>query len=183
MSLPPHLHILGASGSGTTTLAQAVSARYGHRCLDIDDFYWRPTDPPFRTSRPVAERLELLGEAMAASPAWVLAGSLCGWGDPLIEHLDLVVFMVVDRHVRLERLRLREARRFSPEALAPGGRMHDAHRVFLDWAAEYDDGGPDMRSRILHESWLQTLPCRVLRLEGDLSVEERLQRLATACPG
>ena len=45
--LPSHIHILGASGSGTSTLAKAISLRHGHRFLDTDDFYWKPTDPPF----------------------------------------------------------------------------------------------------------------------------------------
>jgi adenylate kinase family enzyme len=180
--LPSHIHILGASGSSTSTLAKAISLRHGHRFLDTDDFYWKPTDPPFQTSRPVAERLGFLGVAMAASPTWVLSGSLCGWGDALVEHFDLVVFLIVDRRVRLERLRLRELRRFGPEALAPGGRHCEAHLAFMDWAAAYEDGGPDVRSRVLHESWLRTLTCPVLRLEGDLSVEERLRRLEAHTP-
>ena len=31
-----------------------------------------------------------------------------------------------------------------------------------------------MRSKVLHEEWMAALPCKVLRLEGDLSVEERV---------
>jgi len=34
-----------------------------------------------------------------------------------------------------------------------------------------------MRSLRLHEKWIATLPCRCIRLEGDLSTEERLARL------
>jgi len=52
----------------------------------------------------------------------------------------------------------------------------------MDWAAAYEDGGPDVRSRVLHESWLRTLTCPILRLEGDLSVEERLRRLEAHTP-
>jgi adenylate kinase family enzyme len=33
------VHILGASGSGTTTLGMALSARFGYAQLDTDDFY------------------------------------------------------------------------------------------------------------------------------------------------
>ena len=48
MRLPNRIHILGASGSGTTTLASAIADEHGHRHLDTDDFFWIPTNPPYR---------------------------------------------------------------------------------------------------------------------------------------
>ena len=101
---------------------------------------------------------------------------LC-WGDPLIPEFDLVVFLVVPTEVRLARLRAREVERYGQEALGPGGTLHQAHVEFLDWAARYDGGGPEMPSRVLHEAWLSTLPGAVLRLEGDRSVVEQLARI------
>jgi adenylate kinase family enzyme len=107
-SLPDRIHILGASGSGTTTLAAAVAAAHGHHHLDTDDFYWLPTDPPYRTKRPRAARLERLSTALAASSTWILSGLLCGWGDPLIPRFQLIVFLTVPTDVRMRRLRTRE---------------------------------------------------------------------------
>jgi adenylate kinase family enzyme len=78
VALPRHVHIFGASGSGTITLAAALAARHGHRHLDTDDFYWLPTDPPYRHPRPHEPRLALLRSALDASESWVLSGSLCG---------------------------------------------------------------------------------------------------------
>jgi len=34
------IHIFGASGSGTTTLAKKISEELGHRMMDTDDYYW-----------------------------------------------------------------------------------------------------------------------------------------------
>ena len=48
---------------------------------------------------------------------------------------------------------------------------------FLEWAGRYDSGGPEMRSRALHEAWLAALPCSVVRLEGDRSVSEQVERI------
>ena len=177
MQMPGRIHIVGASGSGTTSLAFALAARHGHGHLDTDDFYWLPTNPPYREVRPRALRLGLLRHALAESPSWVLSGSLCGWGDPLIPEFDLGVFLVVPTEVRLARLRAREVERYGREALGPGGTLHQAHVEFLDWAGRYDGGGPEMRSRVLHEAWLSTLPGAVLRLEGDRSVVEQLARI------
>ncbi len=172
--LPARIHIVGASGSGTTALASAIATRYGHRHLDTDDFFWMPTSPPFRMTRPQEERLALLRQALLEADAWVLSGSLCGWGDPLIPHFDLVVFLAVPTEIRLERLRAREIERYGEQALAPGGDLHAPHLEFLEWAGRYDTGGLEMRSRVLHEAWLAALPGALLRLEDDLSVAERL---------
>ena len=180
MQMPDRIHIFGASGSGTSSLASALAARHGHRHLDTDDFYWLPTDPPYEQARPREARLALLASALAKSPSWVLSGSLCGWGDPLIPEFDLVVFLVVPTPVRLTRLRAREAVRYGHQAIAQGGELHDPHVAFLDWAGRYDAGGAEMRSRALHEAWLSTLPGAVLRLVGNRSVVEQLSQIESS---
>ncbi len=177
VKMPRRLHVFGASGSGTTSLASALAARHGHRHLDTDDFFWLPTDPPYREKRPREMRLELLRRALGEAPAWVLSGSLCGWGDPLIAEFDLVIFLAVPTEVRLTRLRAREVERYGEEATAPGGSRHEAHVEFLRWASRYDAGGLEMRSRALHDVWLSALPCPTLHLEGDRPVAEQLARI------
>ena len=162
-----HIHILGGSGSGTTTLGSALAAKHGHTHLDTDDFYWIPTDPPFVEKRPIEQRLELLREAMQRSNSWVLSGSLAGWGDPLIPEFELVVFLVVPVEVRMRRLRAREIQHYG----------HVAHLDFLEWANKYDTGGFEMRSRKFHEAWLKNLQTPVLRLEGERPVDELLAQV------
>jgi adenylate kinase family enzyme len=177
MRVPDRVHIVGASGSGTTSLAAELAGRYGHRQLDTDDFYWRRTDPPFREKRPPEERLASLRTTLQEAKRWVLAGSLCGWGDPLIPEFELVVFLLVPTPVRLARLRAREIERYGRQAIAPGGALHEAHVEFLEWAGRYDTGDPEMRSRAMHEAWLAALPCSVVRLEGDVSIVEQRERI------
>ncbi|MGH2585028.1 MAG: AAA family ATPase [Dehalococcoidia bacterium] len=175
------VHILGASGSGTTTLGRAMAQQLRCPSFDTDDYYWLPSDPPFRDKRSVPERHALLGEALARHERWVLSGSLCGWGDIFIPQFDLVVFLWVPPNLRLARLRERERRRYGDAALAPGGAMHETYEAFMAWAAAYDDGDLTIRSRKLQEDWLRRLPCPVLRLEGDESIEQRLAQLVPAC--
>ena len=180
MQLPNRIHIVGASGSGTTSLAVEIARRYGYRHLGTDDYYWLRTVPPYREKRPEEERLALLRQAFSESKSWVLSGSLCGWGDPLISEFELVVFLVVPTPVRLARLLVRERARYGQQAIASGGELHGAHAEFLDWAGRYDTGGVEMRSRVLHEAWLATVSCPVMRLEGDLSADEQLRQLQTS---
>jgi hypothetical protein len=120
MQAPKRIHILGASGSGTMSLASAIARRYGHRHLDTDDFFWMPTNPPFREKRPREQRIVLLRGALLESAAWVLSGSLCGWGDSLIPEFELVVFLAVPTPVRLMRLRTREMQRYGEHAICQG---------------------------------------------------------------
>ena len=180
MGFPKHVHIFGAAGSGTTTLGAALSARHGHRHFDSDDFYWVPTDPPYQQSRPRSERYILLAKALAEADSWVVSGSLCGWGDPILSQFDLVVFLLVPVEERMAGLRAREITRYGHEAIAPGGRLHKAHVEFLEWAQRYDDGGLNMRSRALHEWWIQKLPLPVLRLDGTKRVELLLEEIEAA---
>lgn len=105
-----HVHLTGASGSGTTTLGRALAARLGWRHLDTDDFYWARTDPPFQEPRVIPERTRLLDDATAAAGC-VLSGSMVGWGDVLAPRFDLVLFLALPAEVRLERLRARERAR------------------------------------------------------------------------
>jgi adenylate kinase family enzyme len=174
--LPDKIHIFGASGSGTTTLAAAVAARFGHRHIDVDDFFWEVTDPPFRSMRPVPIRQRMLADALDAHPRWALSGSLCGWGDIFIPRFELVIFLHIPGAVRMSRIMARERQRYG-DAIREGGAMRVHHLEFIEWAAQYDTADEHMRSLRLHQKWMATLPCRCVRIEGDFSTGERLARL------
>src|SRR3989442_6286761 len=167
--MPSRIHIFGASGTGTTSLASALAARHVHRNVDTADFYWLRTDPPYRHPRPRAERLAMLRIALAESASWVLSGSLCGWGDPLVPEFELVVFLVVSTDVRLARLRARELQRYGEEAIVAGGKLHQTHPEILDWAGRYDTGGVEMPRPALHATLLGQPPRAGSPLEGQLA--------------
>jgi adenylate kinase family enzyme len=171
------IHILGASGSGTTTLGSALAACLGCPHFDTDDYFWLPTDPPFQQARSRTDRQALLGTALARHEGWVLSGSLCGWGDLFIPLFDVVVFLWVPPDMRLARLQERERQRYGDHAIAPGGPLQQAYTAFIAWAAAYESGDLQMRSRQRHEQWLRALSCPVVRLEGQQPVEESLARV------
>lgn len=171
------IHILGASGSGTTTLAERLckeSSSYTH--LDTDNFFWVKTDPPYKQIREVGERINLLGERLDSVDRWILSGSLCGWGDIFIPYFDLVIFLWIPEEIRLSRILDREKRRYGEE-INHGGRMYEQHLEFMEWASKYDSGDLNIRSKKLHEQWLNNLNCKVLRIMEDIDIEEKLQRV------
>jgi adenylate kinase family enzyme len=177
MERPGRVHVVGASGAGTTTLGRALARRLGAVHLDTDDYFWRPTEPPFEHVRPVEARHALLGPDLARHPRWVLSGSLCGWGDVYVPRFDLVVFLTLPPDERMRRLRAREGQRYG-DAVAPGGSRHAACEAFLAWAAAYDAGGLEIRSLALHEAWLAALPCPVLRLSSLEPVHDLVEHVA-----
>jgi adenylate kinase family enzyme len=173
------IHIMGASGSGVTTLGRDVAARTGFEQLDVDDFFWLPTVPPFTAKRPTAERLQLLTGALDERREWVLTGSLMDWGDGLIERFDLVVFLYLPSDIRMARLAARERQRFGA-LIEPGGAMHAHHLEFMTWAGGYDTGDFSGRSLKRHEAWLGKVACPVLRLDGAQPPELLVERVVAA---
>ena len=177
-----HVLIFGASGSGTSTLGREIARSHGVALFDADDLFWEVTDPPFLHARERSERQRLLAQALSSESRWVLTGSICGWGDVAIPLLDLAVFVVTPTVLRLERLRERERHRFG-ERLSAGGDMHDQHEAFLAWAAQYDEGPVDMRSRRLHEEWLKQISCPVVRVDGSRPLDALRDQISTAMAG
>ena len=85
--------------------------------------------------------------------------------------------MSLPHDLRVSRLRARELARY--------GRINEP---FIAWAAGYDDDPPtsSTRNRRRQHEWLSERRCPVLRLEGDLTVAERValtrQQLAPLSP-
>jgi adenylate kinase family enzyme len=129
-----YIHILGASGSGTTTLGRALDEHLQCPFFDTDAYFWLPTDPPFTQRRETTLRQQLLMDDLTAHKSWRLSGSLCGWGDVAIPLFEVVVFLWIPQDIRLERLRQREIERYG-ERIMPGGDMYEQSQAFLDWAA------------------------------------------------
>ncbi len=173
---------MGASGSGVTSLGRALSEALALPHHDTDDYLWMPTAPPYRELRPKADRLRLMREMFLPRADWVLSGALDGWGDALIPLFDLVVFVKTPHEIRMKRLRAREATHFGDDAVAPGGWRHEETASFIDWASHYEDGSQKGRSLATHETWLATLPCPVLRLDGSRPIDELVAEVRSA-PG
>jgi adenylate kinase family enzyme len=164
------IHVMGASGAGTTTLGAALSARLSIAHLDTDDLYWMQTDPPYTTPRAIEERISLFSERAPRDQGWVLSGSALKWGKPLEALYDLVVFLRIDPALRMARIRRREASRYG-ERILPGGDMRERSAAFLIWAESYDCAGAEQRSLAAHETWLADLAVPVLTLNSALPLK------------
>ena len=168
------LHLFGASGTGVTTLGEALGAALRLPYFDTDDFFWEASDPPFTISRPATQRDALLAQALAPQQSWLVGGSIVGWGEAWLAAFDLVVFLWLPLALRLQRLHRREHVRYGARILADPAQAART-QAFLDWAAGYDDSSTGgSRTLANHEQWLARFTCPVLELRGDLSVAARV---------
>ena len=157
---------MGASGSGTTTLARALATRWSVPHADADDYFWVPTAPPFRQKRPPEQRVALMEQVFVPREAWVLSGSMSGWGESVVACCEAVVFLTLDPAERMRRLETREQVRREGQESDP-----EAWEEFRTWAASYDDPTFTGRSRAGHEAWLARIDRPVLRLDSARPVE------------
>jgi adenylate kinase family enzyme len=159
------LHLLGASGTGTTTLSAALASELEIKHLDSDDYFWLPDKPRFSKVRNLEERIRLLDRDTSFESSWVLSGSMIGWGDFLIQRLDAVVFLQLEPEERMRRLVLRERQRYGESIFLISHPDHARHQAFLDWAQRYDTAGLEQRSLVSHKAWIRQLECPVLELD------------------
>ena len=165
------IHIYGASGSGTSTLGRYISEKLGCFFMDTDDYFWKTTNPPYTTKRSPSKRIKLMREDIERYKNIVISGSLVDWGDELIPLFSLAIRVETDTPIRLERLKIREREKFGSR-IDIGGDMYDNHIKFINWAASYDNGGIDMRSKAKHDEWQKQLICPLLIVDGNKPTRE-----------
>lgn len=168
------IHIYGASGSGTSTLGEFAAKQLGYTFMDTDDYFWLPTDPQYTRARERAERLQMMEKDIREADNVVISGSLVGWGDSLISCFTLAVRVVTDSKVRIERLREREKKDFGSRIEA-GGDMHQNYLEFIEWAAAYDTGDVNMRSKAEHDEWQKLLKCKQIIVNGEDDLNYNLE--------
>ena len=157
------IHIFGASGSGTTTIAKNICEQINYKHFDSDNYLWLPTEEPFTVMRPKEEYLSLMGDDLNNNEKWILSGHVSfGFVDVYLSLYDLIVFVYVPMDIRIERLKKRECERYGEEIL-PGNKRFEKYNDFIEYALSYDtaSGG---RSLEKHEKWLNGVDCPVLRI-------------------
>ncbi|MFY0256345.1 hypothetical protein ACDQ55_20595 [Chitinophaga sp. 30R24] len=174
------LHILGASGSGVTTLGQALSIHLQIPYFDSDHYFWENIDPPFSQQRLPAERNEMIRSHLDEQKSWILGGSVTNWGEDVFPCFDLIVFLWIPPQIRMERLYKRERERYGDLIITDPYRskLHDA---FMTWAADYDrNTGIASRNIQTHQQWLRRQTSPVVELGGDLSTSTRIKLVIKA---
>ncbi|MES2265612.1 MAG: adenylate kinase [Bacteroidota bacterium] len=167
------IHIMGASCAGSTTLGKALSAFLNYPYFDTDEYFWLPSVIPYTSKREAGERIAMLKNDVLRNDSVVVSGSLVSWGDDWLQAFDLVVFLYIPHKIRMERLHNREIERYGDKIFTDPLRI-DLYKKFRDWASGYDDNTTNGRNLSVHQNWLSKVSCPVLTIDGDVSVEQRI---------
>ncbi len=165
--------IMGSSGAGKTTLGELVAKKLGYTFVDIDEYIWRKdTELPFSAMYSKAEKINRLQEAISDCEHFVMAGSMDSFHEYFDPCFELVVHLHADAQTRVKRVHGRELGRFG-ERVLEGGDMYEAHEKMLTGIAGYDYGiGACTLQQ--HEDWINSLKCKVIRLDGADTLEKNL---------
>jgi uridine kinase len=167
------INVVGAPGSGCSTIGRLVAEKRGMCFLDSDDFYWERLTPPSNVKRAESSRNQAFLSAVAQADRSVLvAGSVEGWGDGIDELFDIVFFLELPDSIRVPRIEVRETARFG-----------SVDKGFLAWASSYETGGRPGRSRRRHESWLADISAEIYRVDNSGGIETALTQLVSLLGG
>lgn len=172
------IHIMGASGAGSTTLGMALSRHLSFPYFDTDNYFWDPAGDPFTLKRDPELRNQMLMTDLVQHNNWIVGGSMVSWGAYWQIAFDLVVFLYVPPQIRLKRLEKREHERYGDIIFTDPVR-NQKYQEFMSWAKSYEDIDSNRRSLRVHEEWLETLICPVIEIRGDTTVEDRVQKVLT----
>jgi len=170
------IHILGASCAGSTTLGNALSSLLNIPYFDTDSFFWEKSAVPYTVKRDPLLRNELLKAELSPLENYIVGGSLVSWGEEWKQMFDLAVFLYLPQEIRMERLVKRELERYG-NAIYDDPQRHQLFLDFIEWASKYENRSFTGRNIGIHENWLNGLNCKVIKIEGDTTVAERLNRI------
>lgn len=160
--------ICGLNGSGKTTLGAALAERLGYKHMDVEDYYFTRADNPYASARTRDEVEELLLEDIKQNPCFVFSAVNGNMNSEINSCYDLVVYLEVPLELRMKRIRQRAFDKFGDRVL-PGGDMYEQEENFFAFA--------EKRSPEKIEEWLQTLTCRVVKLDGSKPVKDNIKAL------
>ncbi len=172
-----HIHVFGASGSGTSTIGAAVAERLGYSYFDGDFYFWEQSGKPFTLQRDPDKRIQMMQNDLEESRNWVLGGSISGWAEEIYPLVDLAVFVYLPKDIRIERLQKREVERYG-ERIKEGGDRYQDSLDFIAWASTYDEASSG-RSLLIHEEVIKTLKCPVIRIVN-LDLDESIEAVLYA---
>ncbi len=142
----PTVAVIGATGSGKTTLARRLAERLGVPHVELDALHWGPG-----WSQPTTDDFRARVRAAMAGDGWVVDGNYGGkLGRLVLEQADLVVWLDPPLRTILWRLVRRTLRRIrTREELWNGNR--ESLRNLLSWSPE---------ESVIRWSWSRHAVCR-----------------------
>jgi len=157
MSKPQGIIVFGANGSGKTTLGRELARILNYKRMDIEDYYFRPSEIPYTNARSRDECIELMLADIKKYGSFVISAADGDFGDKIMSMYTLAVYITAPLEVRMKRIEQREYDKFG-DRVREGGDMYEQQLKFRDFVAS--------RSLAFIDQWAETLTCPVIRIDG-----------------
>ena len=162
------IQICGLNGCGKSTLGRALAEKIGFHFIDNENLYFSRINinEPYKNpkSRPDVKRL--LMEEVSRHPDFVFAAVKGDYGKDMIPMYDYIVMMEVPKNIRARRVRNRSFQKFGDRMLL-GGDLHNQEEDFFQMV--------DSRKDDYVETWLQTVNCPIIRVDGTKPIEDNVE--------
>ncbi len=162
------IQICGLNGCGKSTLGRALAERIGFHFIDNENLYFSRTniDEPYKNPKSRADVERLLMEEVGRHPDFVFAAVKGDYGKDIIPMYDYIVMMEVPKNVRARRVRNRSFQKFGNRMLI-GGDLYNQEEAFFQMV--------DSREDDYVETWLQTVNCPIIRVDGTKPIEDNVE--------
>lgn len=162
--------ICGLNGAGKSTLGKALASRMGYEFIDNEDLFFPNKDPVYDYSNPRSKEEVVcsLESRIKNNTRFVFAAVKGDYGNEFINALDHIILVDVPKDVRNQRVRARSFQKFG-DKISPGGELYDKEQKWFTIV----DNRPD--DYVL--TWLETIECPVIRVDGTLPVENNIKYL------
>lgn len=160
--------ICGLNGCGKSTIGKALAAKTGFHFIDNEDLFFSRSHPndPYTNPRTRDEVERLLMDEVKKHPHFVFAAVKGDYGKAIIPFYQYAVLIEVPKQIRSLRIRNRSFQKFGNRMLS-GGDLYQQEEAFFQLAAS--------RQEDEVESWVRTLPCPVIRVDGTKPVAENVE--------
>ena len=159
--------VCGMNGSGKSTLGKALAEKIGYHFIDNENLYFARTaaNEPYTNPRSRAEVEQLLLAETLQHPDFVFASVKGDYGQEILLRYTYAILIEVPKEIRMQRIRNRSFGKFGARML-PGGDLHESEEDFFRMVRERPDD--------FAESWVQTLRCPIIRVDGTQPIEESI---------
>ncbi len=162
--------ICGLNGVGKSTIGKILAERMSYQFIDNEELYFPKTDKSYEFANPRSkdEVIRILEEKIEDNDKFIFAAVQGDYGEKLLGKIDNVVLIEVPKETRMERVKMRSAKKFG-DRISDNG---DLEQKENSWFEKVNSRPEDFVTK-----WLEKVTCPIIRIDGSAKVEENVSYL------